>query len=669
MERHVRTTGTAAGVIRPVRWAEPLCSDGLVETERGRATTSPRLLEKTGDMTADAPPLDGHELSALRGAKRRLGIDHLLLQVHDASFPCDPDEEFGRGTPYSRGAERLFAFARQLGFDGIQLGPQGMTGRGQMSPYEATLFSRNPHNLPLARLAAEGLLDPAFVDACRRRVAAAPTPTPLALIETIFDEAVDRITERADDALRDQARAFLSVHRRWLVPDALYGALCREHGSGWWGAWHASSPRGAFDQRLFRPEPGEEDRAAARLAELAARHAVQIEHYAVIQWLLTVEQRRLRSRLAELGLTLFADLQVGLAPQDVWSHRSAFLADYLLGAPPSRTNPEGQPWGFTVLDPRQYGSEQSPGPVASFVRARLDRVLEECDGIRIDHPHGWIDPWVYRADTADPLEAVQHGARLFSSPDAAEHPALAGWAIARADQIARDVEPHGDRRVGGLDDAQVEAYGRLFALIVERLEAHGRPRTSIACEVLSTMPHPVQRVLDRFHLGRFRVTSRLKLDDPTDVYRIEHARPADWIMLGTHDTATVWQHAQEWIRAGLAPDWTRYLASLAPGGRAGPASSPSPSPAGTAGALVASLFTAMLASEARNVSVFFADLFGMTERYNRPGTMHAENWRLRVPADFEAQYEARRRSGGALDVPGCLAAADEEGGTRHSAAL
>jgi len=606
-------------------------------------------------MTSDGALPDVRQLDE---AKRHLGIDHLLLQVHDASFPCDPDEEFGRGTPYSRAADRLYGFARQQGFDGIQLGPQGMTGRGQMSPYEATLFSRNPHNLPLARLAAEGLLDPAFVDACRRRIAAAPTPTPLALVETIFDEAVDRITERADDALRDQARAFLSVHRRWLVPDALYGALCREHGSGWWGTWHESSPQGAFDQRLFRPEPGEEDRAAARLTELAARHAVEIEHYAVIQWLLTVEQRRLRSRLAELGLTLFADLQVGLAPQDVWSHRSAFLADYLLGAPPSRTNPEGQPWGFTVLDPRQYGSEQSPGPVASFVRARLDRVLEECDGIRIDHPHGWIDPWVYRADTADPLEAVQHGARLFSSPDAAEHPALAGWAIARADQIDRDVEPHADRRVGGLDDAQVEAYGRLFSLIVERLQAHGRPRTSIACEVLSTMPYPVQRVLDRFHLGRFRVTSRLKLDDPTDVYRIEHARPADWIMLGTHDTATVWQHAQEWIRAGLAPDWTRYLASLAPGGRV---VGPAPSPDGTAGALVASLFTAMLASEARNVSVFFADLFGMTERYNRPGTTNAENWRLRVPADFEAQYEACRRSGSVLDVPRCLAAASRQG--------
>ena len=32
MERHARTTGTPAGVVRPARWAEPLCSDRLVET-------------------------------------------------------------------------------------------------------------------------------------------------------------------------------------------------------------------------------------------------------------------------------------------------------------------------------------------------------------------------------------------------------------------------------------------------------------------------------------------------------------------------------------------------------------------------------------------------------------------------------------------------------------
>jgi len=60
-------------------------------------------------------------------ARVALGIDDLVLAIHDASFPSDPGEDVGRGTPYSRGARRLVAFADALGFTGLQLGPQGVT--------------------------------------------------------------------------------------------------------------------------------------------------------------------------------------------------------------------------------------------------------------------------------------------------------------------------------------------------------------------------------------------------------------------------------------------------------------------------------------------------------------------------------------------------------------
>jgi 4-alpha-glucanotransferase len=591
-------------------------------------------------------PISGAE--RLADAKRRLGVDRLLLQIHDASFPSDPDEDIGRGSPYSRAADRLFSFAAELGFDGIQLGPQGMTGREQPSPYEGTLFSRNPLNLPLGKLAAAGRLSEEWLAESRRRIQAAGHPPPLKLIEGVFDDAVRQMIARATPDDRRAARAFLETHERWLIPDALYAPLCREHGSSWWGTWNAAS-QGEFDQRLFAPPPGNEDQAEARLAELRRRYAQEIEDYAFIQWLLAEEHRRLRERLARLGLTLFADLQVGLAPQDMWSRQSVFLPQYRLGAPPSRTNPDGQPWGFAVLDPEQYGTRWNPGPVLEFVADRLDRVLDECDGLRIDHPHGWIDPWVYRADDPDPSHAVQNGARLFSTPDDPEHRLLRKWAIARGDQIDLRQPPYADRRVRELSDIQVDDYAILVAKIIERLEAHGRPRTALACEVLSTLPYPMQRVLERFGLGRFRVTSKLNLHDPGDVYRIEHARPEDWIMLGTHDTASIWQYADDWFRAGAAPQWAAYLAPLLPRGTVAPARHP--------GEIVQPLFAAMLASRARNVAVFFPDLFGMTERYNRPGVACEQNWRLRIPNDFERLYEERRRAGLALDVPQCLAMA------------
>jgi hypothetical protein len=47
-------------------------------------------------------------------ARRALGIDDLVLVVHDASFPADPGEDTGRGTPYSDGARRLCEFADSM---------------------------------------------------------------------------------------------------------------------------------------------------------------------------------------------------------------------------------------------------------------------------------------------------------------------------------------------------------------------------------------------------------------------------------------------------------------------------------------------------------------------------------------------------------------------------
>ena len=61
-----------------------------------------------------------------------------------------------------------------------------------------------------------------------------------------------------------------------------------------------------------------------------------------------------------------------------------------MGAPPSRTNPEGQPWNYPVLDPDQYATR-----VRELVTLRADKSFDEYDSLRIDHPHGLICPWVY----------------------------------------------------------------------------------------------------------------------------------------------------------------------------------------------------------------------------------------------------------------------------------
>jgi hypothetical protein len=71
-------------------------------------------------------------------------------------------------------------------------------------------------------------------------------------------------------------------------------------------------------------------------------------------------------------------------------------------------------------------------------------------------------------------------------------------------------------------------------------------------------------------------------------------------------------------------------------------------------ALLADLF----ACPAENVSIFFGDLFGYTERFNVPGLVHADNWNLRLPSDFESLYATR-----GVDIPLALAMALEAKGS------
>ncbi len=110
---------------------------------------------------------------ALAEALRLLGKTDLLLAVHDASFPGQPGEDCARGSPYGEGALALACLARQLGFTGLLLGPQGQTSAVNRSPYDGSLFSRNVLSLDLKAMVAAGLLtEPSW----RRLLADNPRP-------------------------------------------------------------------------------------------------------------------------------------------------------------------------------------------------------------------------------------------------------------------------------------------------------------------------------------------------------------------------------------------------------------------------------------------------------------------------------------------------------------
>lgn len=584
--------------------------------------------ESVRDEAARPVPLARRRRRCYRGivglvddALAMLDVERLVLGIPDRSFPSTSDEDTGAGAPDSTGGRRFLSAVRGLGFTGVQLAPQGEGSDGDPSPYDATLFSRGRLALAVARLGEpewDRLLDRGTIE---RAVAMRP----------------------ADDPERVAYAYARAVHRDLL--ERAYAAWVRRLAEG-------SSAAGLLRERLQRFR-----RAAAWWLGADARFETSgdeesIGRYAFSQLVLHEQHAAMREHARRCGLEVWGDLQVGFSERDARNFRTLFLDGYRLGAPPSRTNRDGQPWGYPVLAPDRAAE------VERFVYRRLQKTFAEYDGVRIDHPHGLVCPWVYRDGTGNDGAAVRAGARLFDSPAEADHPALARFAIVRPDQL--DPDPHAlrwaDDWVRALDPEQVARYARLVDVIVDIARRAGRGSEALACEILSTCPYPLRRVLERHGLGRFRVTQKADIDDPRDGYRTEHARPEDWVMVGTHDTPPLWQLIATWERAGTLADRAAYLAShLVADERRRPAFARRL--AAAPGLLAQAEFADCLASRARRMAIFFTDAFGIRESYNRPGTVGPQNWLRRLAPDWADRYRRGLTADEALNLPCALALA------------
>ncbi|MFP4376238.1 MAG: 4-alpha-glucanotransferase [Spirochaetales bacterium] len=604
-------------------------------------------------------------------ALRILGKRRFLLSIHDPSFPSEADEDIGRGTPYSKGGHEFARFARSLGFNGLQLGPQGRTSRSNASPYDGTAFSRNFLSLSFSALARDPdwsfLVDREALDSAlseSARAAEAPHGEPN---RTRHEHAYDIQTrllgiayERLEESEHDGSeilsyRRFCEQNADWLEPDSMYQALVAEHDSVDWTTW--ADTKG--DRTLYCPRGMKKMSAPGRRKSIYKQHARAVERYRLSQYLVHYQHREFYKFAQQNGLLLFADLQVGLSIRDRWRLQPLFLSGYRLGAPPSRTNSEGQPWGYPVLDPKYYEESTVVGTGLEYIRRRSEKIFKEFDGVRIDHPQGLVCPWIYRTDDPDPFHAVQNGARLFSSPDLEDHPRLAEYSIVRPEQLADEAEVprHADPWVKELDDDQVDQYARILSVIMDEAQRHNCDIRDVACETLSTQPYPLFRVTQKFGLGRFRVTQKMNAERPDDPYRTDRAKKSDWVMMGNHDTPSIWAVVQRWKQndeIGLRAD---YLARRLKGESEAPEFARRLK--SDTNLLVHALFADVLLSDSENVVVFFTDLVGSRETYNAPGTVGPANWSLRIASDYRETYPKAARNLTALNVAFALALALE----------
>jgi 4-alpha-glucanotransferase len=297
----------------------------------------------------------------------------------------------GIGTMGS-GARALVDFLAAAGFGHWQICPLGPTGFGD-SPYQAfSSFAGNPYLIDLEDLQAHGLLSHADLAPLRALPGRYVDYGKLhRRFWTLLARAEERFLQRGTSGPwggTDALAAFVGAEQAWLPSYAAFMALKDYFGGHPWRLWPAT-------WRTWRPE------IESYLPPAAAREAARHHFY---QFLFFRQWAALRSYARDRGVALIGDVPifVALDSADTWRWRSVFRLDadgrppVVAGVPPDYFSARGQLWGNPLYD----WAHLSRTGYAWWV-ARLRKVFELCDIVRIDHFRGLDTFWEIPLEATD----------------------------------------------------------------------------------------------------------------------------------------------------------------------------------------------------------------------------------------------------------------------------
>ena len=596
-------------------------------------------------------------------ALRVLGKKNFALIVHGSSFPSTDGHNTGFGTPNSEAGKRVIDFAEGV-FNAIQLGPQGKTKGIDSSPYTGTIFSLNPLYIDLEQLTEKEwdciLSRETYENICANNPNKDTNRTAYSYIFSAQERALKEAFGNFKNSkkFKKEFEHFKKDNKFWLEKDSLYEALTVEYQNDYYPAWKSD-----MDKRLFNPKNDEEkEKFEARISELKAKYQDIIEFYCFCQFVAFEQNKETAKYAKKLDIKMIADRQVAFSDRDAWAYQAYFLDGWCLGCPPDYFSKDGQAWGFPVMNPETLFNEDGSLGEGGELMKRLYKKMfaENPGGVRIDHIVGLIDPWVYLKGHKPKIE--EGAGRLYSSP---EHPFLSRFAIAETEDLNTEVEADKEQRIKSLTREQIKKYGAMIEkIVIAAAKECGLDKDSIVCEDLGTLTYPVEKVMAEYKLQGMRLTQFVVAEEADHPYRCRNIDENCWVMVGTHDNEPIEMWANALVNTpesyphakNLVEDLFTELDEQAKNDTIVRLTT-------DANYLRLMKLVELFASKSANVQVFFTDLLGMSEVYNRPGTSGDANWSLRMPNNFEDFYKEQIKNGRGLNLPLVLKLAIEARGS------
>lgn len=565
-----------------------------------------------------------------------LGIKEMALIMHGSSFPVE-SQDFGVGSPYSKNAQDVIKLEMLHGFNNNQLGPNGKLSKADVSPYKSTVFARNELFIDLKALKnddyANILSDKStnnllslleikykndgknyayskFYDAFENYDVA---------LNTAYDNFQKKLYDKDEKALKlnSEFNEFKQNNKNRLMKEGLFKVLSKTYGSGDFRVW--DNP---IDKNLVNLLRKRDPEAIERYNYLTAKFKKEINVYKFEQFIADKQIKENKEFRKENNFKYISDMLVGFSECDEWINKDAFLENWRLGCPNGGTYGP-QMWDVPVLDPNKlFNEDGSLGIAGKLLKEKIDRALEDCENVRIDHALGLIDPYVYDEDTVEIINGKL------------------------SDKF----------RAGNISHLGLDPncnYKQIIEkIILPSMKEHGLEPQDAVWEDLSNNDGTW---FNEVYKNKHNLPGITQLE----FSRSEGSSRKNWALLGSHDSQPALKllNEQEWARNHSA--WEpQYLAGFLHWDKFERAQERDEFCQRIANnnldrvkAKFAELFM-----NSEKIQISFADFFGLDKVYNYGGKNVDTNWKLRLSKDYEDAYYKNLSSDNptALNLPEIL---------------
>src|ERR1035437_1026753 len=423
------------------------------------------------------------------------------------------------------------------------------------------------------------------------------------LLEAAFDSFLQRhFNQETERAL--QFRSFLMENADWLSDYSLFRMLVEENAnSPAWDRW-APEHRSARTARTWLLSLPEKRRDALTRQQL---------FFTYVQWLAFGQWQALKAYASTQQVWLMGDIPFGVGrfSADVWANRSIFDLDWSGGAPPEKvfkvdpfTEKWGQNWGIP-----NYRWDELRRRDFDWWRTRVGNIQKVFHLYRIDHVLGFFRiysfPWTPDRNAEFlPLTEAQAAAKT-------------GGRLPGFKQFPDDTPEH---------KATNQAQGEEILRVV--LEASGE--TTVVAEDLGVVPEYVPPTLLKLNTPGFRIPTLFRdpdgrYSDPKKYPRLSLVQPAPH---APPPLAAAWAECWHNIDAGKnVEDNLRELRLMREF-----SGLKSAEPPREFTDQLHEAFTRTVLQSPSWLAVFqITDVFGMTARFNTPGSVASTNWSYRLP--------------------------------------